>query len=157
MYAPKRVADVGCGTGKSLDYFLSQGIDAVGVEGSSLAISNAKHPEKIIRFNLNKEFTLHKRYDLVWAFEFIEHIHPVYLNNLMRTFVNLADVIVLSAARPNQGGSGHFNEQNDAYWIHQFADVGFTLNHKRTNALRRVKESFSKNMYVFEKSKAKTS
>src|SRR5688500_8998922 len=42
---PKSILDIGCGTGKSLDYFLERGIDVQGIEGSTLAVSKAKHPE----------------------------------------------------------------------------------------------------------------
>ena len=57
-YRPQSVLDVGCGTGRSLDYFLASGVDARGVEGSALAIEKAAHPERIQRLNLNEPLTL---------------------------------------------------------------------------------------------------
>ncbi len=43
-YKPLTVLDVGCGTGKALDLFLKHGIDAIGLEGSTLAISKVNNP-----------------------------------------------------------------------------------------------------------------
>jgi len=38
VFAPRSVLDVGCEIGWSLDYLLDRGVDAVGIEGSALAI-----------------------------------------------------------------------------------------------------------------------
>jgi SAM-dependent methyltransferase len=38
LFAPKSVLDIGCGTGQALDYFLEHRIDALGIEGSAMAI-----------------------------------------------------------------------------------------------------------------------
>jgi 2-polyprenyl-3-methyl-5-hydroxy-6-metoxy-1,4-benzoquinol methylase len=43
MFAPKSVVDLGCGVGRSLDFFHEHGIDVLGIEGSELAISRARH------------------------------------------------------------------------------------------------------------------
>ena len=151
LFHPTTVLDLGAGVGKAIDYFLLHHIDAVGVEGSGLAIKQALHPELITKYNLNKEFNLHKKFDMVWSFEFVEHIHPNYIKELMNTISNHSDLVVMSAARPNQGGEGHFNEQDDAYWIEQFSQYGYTLDKAATSALREIDEMFSKNMYVFKR------
>ena len=67
----KSVLDLGCGTGKSLDYFISYGKEVIGVEGSKTAISKASHPELIMRYNLKKELRLNRKFDLIWSFEFV--------------------------------------------------------------------------------------
>jgi SAM-dependent methyltransferase len=149
--APRSVLDLGCGTGKALDFFLKHGIDVAGVDGSDMAIRCARHPERILRRNLNEELKLGRRFDLVWSFEFVEHIHPNYVSNLLRSFANHADKIVLSAARPGQGGEGHFNEQPPEYWVAQFQTVGFQLDEKLTEELRGCDEFFSENMLVFRR------
>lgn len=115
LFNPKSILDLGCGIGRSLDYFISMGIDAVGVEGSDLAIRKAANSKAILRYNLNSELDLNKRFDLIWSFEFVEHIHPKYLDNLLKTFSNHSDNIVMSDARPDQGGDGHLNLQPETY------------------------------------------
>jgi len=147
---PKTVLDLGCGVGKSLDYFLKK-MDVMGVEGSDIAIYYAKHPEVILQYNLEKELNLHKKFDLIWSYEFVEHIYPKYINNLMKTFSNHSDTVVMSAAQPGQEGDGHFNEQPDSYWIAQFKRYGYSFNENKTGILRKLNEVFAKNMYVFER------
>lgn len=154
FFHPASVLDLGCGTGKSLDYFLAKGIDAFGVEGSKTAIRKAHHPKLILPFNLNEALNLTRKFDMIWSFEFVEHIHPKYVDNLLKTFSNHSDTIVMSAAKPGQGGDGHFNEQPDEYWIWQFGKYGYVFNKQKTEILRTIDEPFAKNMMVFERSSA---
>ena len=109
-FHPKSILDIGCGTGVSLKYFLNQNINATGVENSKLAIKQSNIANKIIRHNLKKELNLKKKFDLVWSFEVIEHIHPQYENIFLNTLIRHGDRVIISAARPGQGGHGHFNE-----------------------------------------------
>ena len=147
--APRSVLDIGCGTGKSLDFFLERGLDAVGLEGSRLAIKKSRCASRIIQCDLNKEQNLGRTFDLAWSFEVVEHIHPRYVDNLVKTFANHSGRIVMSAARPGQGGEGHFNEQPPQYWIAKFEAVGFRLDVPLTEELRSADEMFSKNMMAF--------
>ena len=151
MFKPMSILDLGAGVGKSLDYFYSRGIEVLGVEGSRLAIANAEHPELIIKYNLNKMFNLNRKFDLIWSFEFVEHIHPKYVNNLLKTFSNHSDKIVISAAKAGQSGEGHFNVQSSSYWIKQFGKYGYKFNKNKTNQLKRINGKFSNNMLVFER------
>lgn len=148
---PGSVLDLGCGTGRSLDYFLLRGIDAIGVEGSKAAISRAVNLDRIIQYNLEKELNLRRNFDLIWSFEFVEHIHPKYTENLLRTFSNHSDRVVLSAAKPGQGGDGHFNLQPRSYWVDLFAKKGYRLNAEITEVLRGTGEKYCENMMVFER------
>ena len=149
LFSPHTVLDLGCGTGASLDFFLQRGIDVAGIEGSSLAKARARHPERIELFNLNEELNLNRKFELVWCLEVVEHIHPKFVDNLMKTFANHSDRIVLSAAHPGQGGEGHFNEQPASYWIALFEQHGFTCDKASTEALQSVDEMFSDNMLTF--------
>lgn len=148
---PRTVLDVGCGTGRSLDYFLAQGIDAVGVENSALAIRRAAHPERITRANLNDPVDLGRRFDLVWSYEVAEHIHPDFVDTFLDTFVRHGDLVVMSAARPGQGGQGHFNEQPPGYWIEKFAARGYRYDADLADHLHGAEDEFAGNMLVFRR------
>lgn len=151
IFRPRSVLDLGCGTGRSLDYFHQQGIEVFGIEGSELAISKSPHPELIRQADLNEEVDLGRKFDLVWSYEVVEHIHPGYVHNLLRTFSNHADQVVLSAAQPGQGGQGHFNEQPPEYWIEKFGEHGFRFDAEATERLRAVPEEFAGNMLAFRR------
>jgi 2-polyprenyl-3-methyl-5-hydroxy-6-metoxy-1,4-benzoquinol methylase len=152
-YKLKSVLDVGCGTGTSLKYFIDNGADALGIENSETAIKNSPVKEKIIKHNLNKELSLNKKFDLVWCFEVIEHIHPEFEAAFLRTLTNHSSFIVLSAAHPGQGGLGHFNEQEPAYWIKRFSDLGYDHDSHLTNKLKSLGDSFSENILCFQERK----
>ena len=150
-FHPQTILDVGCGTGISLGYFLQKSIDAIGIENSRLAISKSPASEKIIWHNLKKELNLKRKFDLVWSFEVIEHIHPRFESIFLNTLVRHSDRIIISAATPGQGGHGHFNEQLPEYWVKRFLDLRYKLNENMTECLRNTEEMHAINMLVFEK------
>ena len=155
LYHPRSVLDVGCGTGISLDYFKSKGISVLGLEGSALAISKARNAALITQHDLNEPIDLGETFDLVWCFEVAEHIHPRYVSALLETLTNHGDRILLSAARPGQGGLGHLNEQLPEYWIERMRGYQFTLA-TETKRYRDLPDHFSDNILVFERSDPKT-
>lgn len=125
QFTPRSVLDVGCGVGRSLDWFLEHNIECIGVEGSKLAIRKAMHPEHIVRHDLRKPLNLGRQFDLVWCYEVAEHIAPRWASILVETMITHAPTIVMSAAHPGQGGEGHFNEQPRSYWIELFERYGY--------------------------------
>jgi SAM-dependent methyltransferase len=148
-FSPKSVLDVGCGTGKALEFFLSKGIDAVGIEGSAIARAKSLHPDRIIPCDLRKPVHLGRTFDLVWCFEVAEHIHFRFTDVFVQTIARHAPVFVISAAPPGQGGEGHFNMQPKTYWIAKAADVGFKLDSEATAELANTREFYSDNIMVF--------
>ena len=149
---PYSVLDVGCGIGKSLKYFLDNEIDAWGVENSLIAISHSLVKDRIIKYNLKKVLNLNRRFDLVWCFEVIEHIHPSYEKAFLTTLTNHADKILISAARPGQGGHGHFNEKLPEYWIEKFKNLGYSFDKDFTSMLRSTFDNHAGNLLFFIKS-----
>ncbi len=154
IFRPKTILDVGCGTGRSLDYFLSRGIQAQGVEGSELAISRAKNRSAILQWDLNTELNLHKQFDVVWCFEVAEHIHPDYVHDFMKTLTNHSATIVVSAAHPGQGGEGHFNEQPRSYWVDLFRMYGYHENNEANSKLQAACDWNPGNLFVFQADQA---
>lgn len=151
LFDPRSVLDIGCGTGVSMSYLIDRGVSAVGIEGSELAISRARHPQHIVKHNLNEEIDLGRKFDVVWSYEVVEHVKPKHVENLVNTFSNHGDVIVMSAAPPGQGGEGHFNEQPPSYWIEKFSARGYRLDETSTKLLRATGDPFCENMLVFRR------
>jgi SAM-dependent methyltransferase len=148
---PTSVLDVGCGVGKSLEHFIARGIYALGIENSNVAINHSTVKEYIIKQNLKKELDLKKQFDLIWCFEVVEHIHPKYENIFLKTLCNHSKRILISAARPGQGGHGHFNEQHPEYWVDKFNQLGYIYEESFSNKLKSIKENHSENILYFTK------
>lgn len=146
---PKSVLDVGCGTGKTTVYLNQRGLDTVGVEASSVAIQNSDRPDLIHQHDLRVALDLKRSFDLVWCFEVAEHIHPKFVDVFVDSLVRHSNVIALSAARPGQGGEGHFNERPQSYWEEKFAARGYQLHLEWTAAMQETEEFYSENMMVF--------
>lgn len=149
-WRPASVLDVGCGTGKVIDYLLSKGVpDVVGLEGSRAAIDAAGHPERIREVDLGVPIDLQRRFDLVYSLEVAEHIHPKSADTFVDTLVRHGDRVLISAARPGQGGLGHLNEQEPAYWVEKFAGRGFRYDEDATRTLKDLRDQHYENLMVF--------
>jgi SAM-dependent methyltransferase len=149
-WRPASVLDVGCGTGKVIDYLLSRGVsDVVGLEGSRAAIDASGHPERIRQVDLGVPIDLQRRFDLVYSLEVAEHIHPKAADTFVDTLVRHGDRVLVSAARPGQGGLGHLNEQEPAYWVEKFAGRGFRYDEDATRMLKDLRDQHYENLMVF--------
>lgn len=156
-FSPASLLDVGCGTGVSLEWFVKRGVDAWGLEGSPLAASKSKVRDRITVHDLTKPWGDERRFDLVWSFEVAEHIHPDDVECLMDVLTGHAPLVVVSAARPGQGGCGHLNEQEPAYWIGKFSARGFDYDEGESEAFRSLDEPLCENLLVFRQRTGGTS
>lgn len=129
LFKPKSIIDVGCGIGTFLKIFELNGIDdIVGLDGNwvdkNLLLIK---PEKIITQNLEEKFSLDKRFDVVLCLEVAEHLSADSAPSLVKSLTNLGDIIIFSAAIPNQGGQNHINEQAPQYWENLFKTHGYSF------------------------------
>lgn len=124
---PQSVVDVGCGLGAWLHIFEKQGItnilgiDDIGANVSELYIRK----EQFLAHNLAEQITLNTKFDLALCLEVAEHLPENKADNIVSSLVNLADILIFSAAIPLQGGQGHLNEQWHTYWQEKFEKYNF--------------------------------
>jgi SAM-dependent methyltransferase len=128
---PTSVFDLGCGRGHWLRAFRDAGVaqvhglDGPWVDPSALAIA----PDEFTPFDFGVSQTPPKlpldRYDLATSFEVLEHLDEAAGARAISFLVSLSDLIVVGAAAPGQGGSGHLNERWPAYWYEQFVAHGY--------------------------------
>lgn len=116
------VIDIGCGVGEwSSGNPLYTGVD-FNIPLRSLIID----PEQYINCNLEKDIVNPSRkYSLCLCLEVAEHISETRADVLVEMLCNLSDKVLFSAAIPNQGGTGHINEQWQTWWEKKFRAKGF--------------------------------
>jgi len=123
----KSVLDVGCATGHWLSCYEKEGVSVNGIEGSvnSLPYSMINH-KNIAIHDLREDLEQTYDVDLVTSIEVAEHIEPLfadtYVNNLTK---HAAKHIIMTAAPPGQGGTGHFNLQPKKYWEDKLLAKGY--------------------------------
>ncbi len=118
------LVDFGCGDGDYVNHFIQKGIQAVGYDGNPVTEDASGGTCFIL--DLSNPVDLHQRYDWVMSLEVGEHLpkqyETIFIENLVR---HVKDGLILSWAIKGQGGTGHFNEQNNDYIKKIFADMGW--------------------------------
>jgi SAM-dependent methyltransferase len=132
---PKTLLDLGCGEGHSTKWFLDHGVQALGVDGCTVAKDNTviAPSDRFILLDLMTGTLPSQtcKVDTVWCCEFLEHIEECYLDNVLDVFEG-AKVVCLTHAFPGQQGHHHVNCQPSGYWIEKMRSIGFKLDERLT-------------------------
>jgi hypothetical protein len=130
IVVPKSVVDVGCGIGVWLKAFSDLGVEKVlGIDGpwvdkGNLVIDKTFFSSHDLSMP-NSIDVSSTRADLVISLEVAEHISHDKADDFVSLLTKISDVVLFSAAIPNQGGAHHINEQWQSYWRSKFASHGF--------------------------------
>ena len=118
--------DFGSGTGTWLAACQNAGVNKI------LGFDNyAKESELLIerkylhKKSLAEKISLEEKFDLAICLEAAEHVEQIFADTIVENLTNASDVILFSAAIPDQGGTNHVNEQPPQYWAKKFANHGF--------------------------------
>jgi 2-polyprenyl-3-methyl-5-hydroxy-6-metoxy-1,4-benzoquinol methylase len=123
------VLDVGCGPGVYVQRMLDVGIAAWGVDNDERLVES----EFLERCDLLKYRRI--PFDIVLSLEVGEHLWESQSKSYVKTLAEHASCLIyFSAAQPGQGGVGHYNCQPKAYWIERFAECGWALDQRLTDA-----------------------
>lgn len=124
LLAPKSVIDVGCGTGGWLSAFRRYGVaNVLGLDGAWVPLDRLEIPAEQFRaVDLRQPLAVNSRFDLAISLEVAEHLSGDHAKQFVRSLTGLSPVVLFSAAIPQQGGTGHLNEQWPAYWIALFRE-----------------------------------
>jgi SAM-dependent methyltransferase len=127
FYRPASLVDVGCGVGPWLQAAREHGVeDFLGIDGEHVATDHLWIPtDHFVAHDLAAPLDVARRFDLAVSVEVAEHLPPTVAGRFVETLTGLAPVVLFSAAVPNQGGTGHLNEQWPEYWAGLFAEHGF--------------------------------
>jgi SAM-dependent methyltransferase len=120
--------DLGCGMGAWSKELEKRGIvnfkmfDHPSLDPSQVLIKNK---ENFIPINLEKELPALSNVDLAICIEVLEHFKLNRALELLDFLTDSSDLILFSAAIPNQKGVGHINEQRHSFWHNEFNKKGF--------------------------------
>lgn len=136
-FGPKDTIDIGCATGQYLLPFKEAGCAVYGVDGAPAA-GQFLEPHEFRLFDLRQPYGPPCTFDLCLCIETAEHIEPEYSEVLVESLTRCAPLIFFSAARPGQGGEGHFSERPQGEWIAMFNKFGFVKDDGLTATLHEV-------------------
>jgi SAM-dependent methyltransferase len=118
------LVDVGAGTGAYAAEAARLGHSVIALERSRIGRRIGTRVGVEMRpFNLRTE-PLPSTADLAYSFEVAEHLPESLAPRFARFLAGCAPVVLLTAAPPGQGGTGHINEQPAGYWVNTFLQIG---------------------------------
>lgn len=115
-YQITSMLDIGCGPGAMVDLAHERGLIAWGIDGDWTI---DRDYQVAWDFTTGPYTYFRLPFDLIWCFEFVEHVEAKYAENYLQT-IDLGRVLYLSTPPPNFGGWHHVNEQPEDYWIALF-------------------------------------
>lgn len=128
---PTSVLDLGCGVGSYLEGMYLSGMRGLkGIE-YNYDIAEKYIPSYMKPFiekgDITKPLNINvKDYDIVMSVEAAEHIQPEGTEQFIANLAMARSCIVLTAAPPGQGGTGHINLRSKEFWIEAIESRGFT-------------------------------
>ncbi|MBI4447205.1 MAG: class I SAM-dependent methyltransferase [Acidobacteria bacterium] len=127
LISPASVVDVGCGRGAWVAEFQRHGVtDVLGLDGDWVGRHHLSiQPELFLARDLKNPLSLNRKFDLAITLEVAEHLPPERGESFVSDLVDLAPVILFSAAIPDSGGVGHVNERWPDYWAEIFAKFDY--------------------------------
>jgi trans-aconitate methyltransferase len=128
-FKPQSVVDVGCGWGTWLKTFQEKGVGKIlGLDDADLPQEHLKIPSQYFqKIDLNLPFQLNEKFDLVISLEVAEHLLPDSAELFVNSLTKLSNLVVFSAAIPEQTGLNHIHLQWQSYWVKLFAQNEFKL------------------------------
>jgi hypothetical protein len=150
---PRSLVDVGCGTGTWLRAARECGIDdLLGIEGVVAPADQLQVDAVCIRRgDLTRPLELGRRFDVALCLEVGEHLDEAVSATLVASLAEVSDVVVFSAACPDQPGQHHVNCQWPAYWQRLFNTQGFACSDAvrwRLWEIEAVEPWYRQNMFI---------
>lgn len=154
LIKPASVLDVGCGIGTWLAEFRNNGVtDVIGVDGDYVNRSQLLiEPDRFKPADLTKPVALGRSFDLAMSLEVGEHLPAASAAAFVDSITAHAQVVVFSAAIPEQGGTAHINEQWQHYWAELFEARGYlTIDSIRRHVWSnpKVESFYSQNILMY--------
>lgn len=128
------IVDLGCAIGEFIAYFgLTHKVLGVGFDGSENSLIHKDSGATIFVHDLRTPINWGKpRFDLCMCLEVAEHIEFEFADILIDNCCSMSDLVLFTAAKPGQEGTGHVNLQPKEYWLFKFKQHGYALRSDKT-------------------------
>jgi len=137
VFSPKKVFDVGCGSGFYLKEFATRGVLAVGCEGSDTGVSLCPPDAIVFQHDLRLPLKCNQTFDLVLCIEVAEHLPSRFSEVLVKSIANCASHhVIFTASPPGSAGDDHINCREPEFWESLFNKYGFLVNKELSWILR---------------------
>lgn len=126
-FNPRRVIDVGCGTGALLAALRDRGCEVVGLEYSDAGLAACRgRGLNVHKFDIEHDTPAATlgTFDVAITTEVAEHLPARCADRFVALLTAAAPIVIFTAAPPGQGGIDHVNEQPPEYWIAKFEARG---------------------------------
>lgn len=136
LYKPASMLDIGCGEGHAAAWFFARDVEVLGIDGCEAERLAIPRERLLVHdFETDGPVSLAFKRDLAWACEFVEHVAPEHVDNIIETF-RMCKVVAMTHAVPGQAGHHHVNCQPAEYWIEKLASIGKRYDEPLSLALR---------------------
>lgn len=128
VFTPASVIDVGCGQGawlaaaERLGSARLTGLDGEWVDRAALRSARIDFRPT----DLAGTIAIDVRHDLCISVEVAEHLPAARADAFVEALCEASDVVLFSAAVPQQGGTEHVNEERASRWAARFDSRGYT-------------------------------
>jgi hypothetical protein len=134
QYQPERIIEFGCGNGDLSRALAAKGVYVEALDGYSTPSFSGIPNIRFTKVDLNNSNETQKflnaltqKFDVALSFEVAEHLNPDISPALINWMTSMANVVIFSAAVPEQDGDGHINCRPREYWHHLLSDKGFMI------------------------------
>lgn len=134
QYGPKSIIEFGCGNGELSKAVANAGITVTAIDGYAKPDFSGYDNITFYRIDLNDPITVenfltiqNQKFDVAICMEVAEHLDPAVSKILIDSLTSAADVVIFSAAVPEQDGEGHINCRSRSFWHEQFEKNNFLL------------------------------
>lgn len=141
LFHPRKMVDLGCGTGESAKWFQDRGVETIGVDGLAWNAKQAVDRNKVncILHDLETGPLIVPGVDLIWCADVAEHIEERFVGNLLVTLRQCKVLAFCHGTEEHEKcGWHHVNNKPESYWVEKLASVGMIESPHYTKMSREI-------------------